>query len=320
MEKCTLVVQIPCYNEEKSLPVTLKDIPPAIEGVSEIIILVINDGSTDGTEEAAKKNGVKHILNLKKRKGLAVVFAAGLAKSLELGADIVVNMDADNQYKGADIPRLVKPILEKKADIVIGNRKIEEIPHFSFLKKKLQRFGSRVVQYLSGLDIPDATTGFRAYSRDAILKLNIVSEFTYTLETIIAAGNKGMVVENIEVSTNAELRPSRLFRNIPEYMLRSLATLVRVHIMYRPMRVFMQLGGVLFIAGFVIGMRFLVLFFIHHGAVGKIQSLILSAVLLLLGFQVMLLGMLADLIAANRRLIEDTLNKVKKIELGRTGK
>ena len=315
MEKCKLIIQIPCYNEEKSLPVTLKDLPKEIEGITEIEILVINDGSTDNTVHVARDNGVNHVIDLKRRKGLAVVFAAGLDASLKLGADIIVNMDADNQYKGEDIPRLVKPILEKKADIVIGNRRIEEIKHFSFIKKKLQRFGSNIVRYLSGLDIPDATTGFRAYSREAAIKLNVISEFTYTLETIIAAGNKGIVVENIEVTTNPELRKSRLFRSIPEYMIRSLATIARVYTMYQPLRVFFRLGGLLFLAGFIIGLRFLYFFILNKGYSGHIQSLILSAVLLLLGFQIMLLGMLADLIAANRRLIEETLSKIKRLEL-----
>ncbi|MGB2601758.1 MAG: glycosyltransferase, partial [Candidatus Omnitrophota bacterium] len=268
----------------------------------------------DNTVQVAKENSVKDIIKLKKRKGLAVVFAAGLDHSLKMGADIVVNMDADNQYKGSDIERLVRPILEKRADITIGNRRIEEIQHFSFIKKKLQRFGSLLVRYLSGLDIPDATTGFRAYSKEAILKLNVISEFTYTLETIIAAGNKGIVVENIEVSTNPELRESRLFSSIPEYVIRSIATLIRVYTMYRPLKVFMLLGGFIFSIGFIIGLRFLYFFLTGSGA-GHVQSLILFAVLTLLGFQTMLWGMLSDLIAANRRLVENTLSKIKRIEL-----
>jgi len=313
MNICKLIIQIPCYNEEDTLSTTLKDIPGTIEGVSSIEILVINDGSTDNTIEVARQNGVQHVVNLKKRKGLAVVFASGLDAALKLGADIIVNLDADNQYKGKDIPRLVKPILEKRADIVIGNRKIEEIPHFSWIKRKLQRFGSRIVRYLSGLDVPDATTGFRAYSKDAAIKLNVISEFTYTLETIIAAGNKGLVVENIEVSTNPELRESRLFKSIPEYIIRQLATLVRVYTMYRPLRVFSRLGGLLFLLGLAVGIRFVYFYLIGAGN-GHIQSLILSAVLIILGFQVFLLGMLADLIAANRRLIEDTLTNMKSVK------
>jgi len=315
MENLKLVIQIPCYNEEEMLPQTLKDLPKSIDGISEIEVLVINDGSTDNTVNVAKQNGVRHIVNLKRKRGLAVVFASGIDAALNLGADIIVNTDADNQYKGEDIKRLVRPILEKRADIVIGNRKIEEIKDFSPVKKKLQRFGSRIVKYLSGLDIPDATTGFRAYSREAAIKLNVISEFTYTLETIIAAGNKGIAVENIEVITNPEFRKSRLFKSIPEYITRSIATLVRIYTMYRPLKVFTRLGALLFSIGFLVGLRYLYFFIINKNPAGHVQSLLLSAVLLLLGFQVFLLGMLSDLIASNRRLMEETLNKIKKIEL-----
>ncbi len=315
MEKYKLIIQIPCYNEEKTLPVTLKGLPKTIPGVSEIETLVINDGSTDNTAGAAAENGAGHIVSLKKRRGLAVVFATGIDAALRLGADIIVNTDADNQYKGKDIEKLVRPIIEKKADIVIGNRKIEEIRHFSLIKKRLQRTGSKVVKYLSGLDIPDATTGFRAYSKEAAIRLNVISEFTYTLETIIAAGNKGLAVENIEVSTNPDLRKSRLFKSVPEYLLRSAATLLRVYTMYKPLKVFARLGGTIFLAGFLVGLRFLYFYIINKGAAGHVQSLILSAVLLILGFQIFLLGMLADLISANRRLVEDTLSKIKRMEL-----
>ncbi len=315
MKTQKLIIQIPCYNEENTLSGMLADLPKELPGIDEIEILVINDGSTDNTVDVARKNGVKHIISLTKRKGLAAVFTAGIDASLKLGADIIVNADADNQYRGEDIGRLIRPIIEEKADLVIGNRKIEEIKDFSFMKKKLQRIGSRVVRYLSGLDIPDATTGFRAYSRDAAIGINVLSEFTYTLETIIAAGNNGVAVENIEVSTNPETRKSRLFRNIPEYITRSIATLIRVYTMYRPLKVFARMGAFLFFGGVILGMRFLYFFIVHKGAAGHIQSLILSAVFLIVGFQIMLLGMLADLIAANRRLIENTLNRIKRMEL-----
>ncbi|MBU0571276.1 MAG: glycosyltransferase family 2 protein [Candidatus Omnitrophica bacterium] len=315
METCKLMIQIPCYNEEKTLPEMLADLPKELPGITSIEVLVINDGSTDNTVDVARGNGVKHIVSLTKRKGLAAVFSAGIDASLKLDADIIVNTDADNQYRGEDIGRLVKPIIEGKADLVIGNRKIEEIKHFSFIKKKLQRIGSRVVRYLSGLDIPDATTGFRAYSRDAAIGLNVISEFTYTLETIIAAGNNGIAVENIEISTNPQTRKSRLFRNIPEYITRSIATLIRVYTMYRPLKVFARMGAVIFLGGILLGTRFLYFFIVNKGAAGHIQSLILSAVLLIVGFQIILLGMLADLIAANRRLAENTLNRIKRMEL-----
>jgi len=315
MEPCKLFIQIPCYNEEAFLPTTLDDIPRHIPGISAISVVVIDDGSTDNTVERAREKGVQHFVRLKKRRGLAVVFASGLDACLKLGADIIVNLDADNQYRGEDIERLVRPILEKKADMVIGNRDIEDIAHFSRLKKRLQRFGSRVVKVLSGLNIPDATTGFRAYSREAALKLNIISEFTYTLETIIQAGNRGVAVENIEVTTNRPTRPSRLFKNMWEYVFRSMATLFRVYTMYRPLKVFLRLGLILFILGVLIGIRFLYYFILFKGAAGHIQSLILAAILIILGFQIILLGLLADLIASNRRLLEDTLSRVKKIEL-----
>ena len=258
MKTQKLIIQIPCYNEENTLSGMLADLPKELPGIDEIEILVINDGSTDNTIDVARKNGVKHIISLTKRKGLAAVFTAGIDASLKLGADIIVNADADNQYRGEDIGRLIRPIIEEKADLVIGNRKIEEIKDFSFMKKKLQRIGSRVVRYLSGLDIPDATTGFRAYSRDAAIGINVLSEFTYTLETIIAAGNNGVAVENIEVSTNPETRKSRLFRNIPEYITRSIATLIRVYTMYRPLKVFARMGAFLFLGGVILGLRFLI--------------------------------------------------------------
>ena len=315
MKTQKLIIQIPCYNEEKTLSGMLADLPKELPGIDEIEVLVINDGSTDNTVDVARKNGVEHLISLTKRKGLAAVFTAGIDASLKLGADIIVNADADNQYRGEDIGRLIQPIIEGKADLVIGNRKIEEIKDFSFMKKKLQRIGSRVVRYLSGLNIPDATTGFRAYSRDAAIGINVLSEFTYTLETIIAAGNNGVAVENIEVSTNPETRKSRLFRNIPEYITRSIATLIRVYTMYRPLKVFARMGAFLFLGGILLGMRFLYFFIVYKGAAGHVQSLILSAVLLIVGFQIMLLGMLADLIAANRRLVENTLNRIKRMEL-----
>jgi glycosyltransferase involved in cell wall biosynthesis len=315
MQKCKLIIQIPCYNEEKTLPVTLKDLPRSIEGISEIEVIIIDDGSTDRTAEVARENGVKHVIGLKNRKGLAVVFATGLDAALRLGADIIVNTDADNQYKGEDIPKLVKPIVEKKAEIVIGCRRIEEIKHFSPLKKKLQRTGSAVVKYLSGLDVPDATTGFRAYSREAALKLNILSPFTYTVESIIAAGSRGLAVQTIDISTNPDLRKSRLFKSIPEYIGRSMATMLRVYTMYKPLKVFMTVGVVAFSAGMLLAIRFLYYFLTKSGD-GHIQSLIFAAILMLLGFQTMLQGLLSDLIAANRRLIEETLIKVKRMELG----
>lgn len=309
-----LIIQIPCLNEEESLPTTLKALPKSIDGIDTIEVLVIDDGSTDNTSQVAKDNGVQHVVRLTKKKGLATVFHVGLDASLKRGADIIVNTDADGQYKGEDIPRLVKPIVEGKADIVIGNRDIENIKQFSWLKKRLQRLGSYVVRQLSGSKIPDATTGFRAYSKEAALRLNIVSSYTYTLETIIQAEYKNLAIENITIQTNKVDRPSRLFKNIPEYIKRSLLTMLRVYSMFNPLKVFSTLGFISFFGGFLIGCRFLY-YYLTYGTSGKIQSLILAAVLILIGFQLFIIGLVSDLISANRRLIEDALLRIKKIEL-----
>ncbi|MCA9399152.1 MAG: glycosyltransferase family 2 protein, partial [Candidatus Omnitrophica bacterium] len=274
----------------------------------------IDDGSTDSTSDVARECGVHHIVRFTKRKGLARAFGAGLDAALKAGADIIVNTDADNQYKGKDIPRLVKPIVEGRADIVIGNRDIENVKQFSWLKKRLQRLGTWVVRQLSGSNIEDATTGFRAYNREAALRLNIISDYTYTLESIIQAENKNLAIHNITISTNKVGRKSRLFKSIPEYIKRSVITMVRVYAMFNPFRLFTNLGVFLSGLGFLIGCRFLYFWLMGQGD-GKIQSLILAAVLLIIGFQVLIIGVVADLISANRRLIEETLLKVRKLEL-----
>jgi len=309
-----LIVQIPCLNEEKTLPITVKEIPRQIEGIAKVEILVINDGSTDNTVEVAKRCGVEHIISFTSKKGLARAFEAGLDTSLKLGADIVVNTDADNQYRGEDIKKLVKPIIDGKADIVIGNRDIEKIKDFSFLKKKLQRIGSWVIRQVSGTDIPDATTGFRAYNKRAILGLNVISSFSYTLETIIAAAKKQMSIANVSIRTNKELRKSRLYHNTFQYIWKSIMTIVRIYTVYEPLRVFLTIGAILFSGGFLLGLRFLYFFIFKINPGGHIQSLILAAILLLLGFQIMVIGLMADLISSNRRLIEDTLLRIKEKE------
>ena len=310
-----LIIQIPCLNEEHTLPKTLEDLPKQIEGIDSIEILIIDDGSTDKTVEVAKKWGVHHVLQFTNNKGLAKAFISGINQSLKLGADIIVNTDADNQYFGGDIVKLIQPILKKDADIVVGDRQVETIHHFSPIKIFLQKFGSWVVRQLSGTEVPDATSGFRAYSRDAALQLNVVSDFTYTIETIISAGKKNLAIAHIPVKTNTKLRESRLFPSIRVYLQRSLVTMLKVYSMYRPLRLFTLAGGTTFLLGFAIGCRYLFFFFMGQTE-GHIQSLILSAILLIVGFQIIMMGIAAELISVNRQLLEDIQVRIKKDELG----
>lgn len=309
-----LIIQIPCYNEEKSLPETLSDLPKDVPGISQIETLIIDDGSIDRTAEVAKELGINHLLKFTNHIGLAQAFSAGLDYSLKLGADIIVNTDADHQYPGKEIPHLIIPILQNEADIVIGVRKIEAIQHFPWLKKKLQELGSWVVRHVSQTNVPDVTSGFRAYSREAALKLNIISDYTYTLETIIQAGKKHLKITTIPIEINPPLRPSRLIKNIRSYLQKSIATILRIYAMFNPMKVFMLIGGSIFSLGFLLGLRFLYFYF-HSSGRGHIQSLILAAILLIIGFLIMMIGLLADLISANRRLLEDSLYRLKKLEL-----
>ena len=306
-----LIIQIPCLNEELTLPETLKDLPKSIDGISDIEVLVIDDGSSDRTVEVAKEHGVQHILSLTNNKGLAKAFIYGINHALQLGADIVVNTDADNQYFGGDISKLIQPILNKRADIVIGDRQVETIRHFSPFKILLQKLGSWTVRQLSGTTIPDATSGFRAYSKEAALQMNVISDFTYTVETIISAGNKNIAIEHTPVRTNKKLRESRLFPSIHVYLRRSLVTMLKVYSMYRPLKVFTIAGGVTFLVGFMIGCRYL-FFFFQGQTEGHIQSLILSAIMLIVGFQIIMMGIAADLIAVNRQLLEDIQLRIKK--------
>ena len=309
-----LVIQIPCLNEEASLPATLADLPLSLEGVDEIEIVVIDDGSTDGTSDAARRSGVRHVVRAPVNQGLARAFSAGLDYALRLGADIIVNTDADGQYKGEQIARLIAPILHHEADVVIGDRQPGRLSHFSPSKRLLQVVGSWVVRQLSGTRIPDATSGFRAFSREAALRMNVVSDFTYTLETIIQAGKKQLFVTHVPIDVNPETRPSRLFPGIPSYVLRSTATLVRIYALYEPLRVFTIIGLVLLGGAVLIGGRF-VFFYIVDGGEGHIQSLILAAVLALAGFQTIMAGLLADLIGSSRRMLEDALLRIRRLEL-----
>jgi glycosyltransferase involved in cell wall biosynthesis len=309
-----LIIQIPCLNEEETLPVTLGQIPRHFKGIDQVEILVVDDGSRDKTVEVARRLGVQHVVRFTNNKGLARAFMAGVDASLKLGADIIVNTDADNQYRAEDIQCLIDPILEGRADLVVGERPIDEIEHFSPVKKRLQRLGSWVVRLVSGTEIPDATSGFRAYSRDAALRINMVSNFTYTLETIIQAGKQDIAITSVPIRTNPDLRESRLYGSIWGYLKRSGGTIFRIFTMYEPLKVFSLLGGGIFGVGVLIGLRFLYFYWVGEGT-GHVQSLILGIALLIIGFQIVVLGLLSDLIAANRKLIEDGLYRVKKIEL-----
>jgi len=309
-----LIIQIPCLNEEQTIPETLKDLPKSLNGIDDIEVLIIDDGSTDRTVEFAKEHGAHHVLRLTNNKGLAKAFIFGISHSLKLGADIIVNTDADNQYFGGDIEKLVQPILNKRADIVIGNRQVETISHFSPIKILLQKLGSWTVRQLSGTTIPDATSGFRAYSKEAALQMNVISDFTYTVETIISAGNKNLAIEHTPVRTNKKLRESRLFPSIQVYLRRTLVTMLKVYSMYRPLKLFTIAGGTIFLIGFAIGCRYL-FFFFQGQTEGHIQSLILSAITLIVGFQIIMMGIAAELIAINRQLLEDIQLRVKKKEV-----
>ena len=308
-----LIIQIPCYNEAETLTIALNDLPKHIDGIDEIEYLIINDGSKDDTVKVAKEWGVNYVVNFKCNRGLAKGFMAGLDACLRNGADIIVNTDADNQYCGEDIEKLVRPILDGKADMVIGERPIDDTAHFSPLKKKLQHFGSWVVRKASKTDIPDAPSGFRAYSRDAAMRLNVVNEYTYTLETIVQVGRNRMSVISVPIRTNAELRPSRLFKSMFGYVKRSMVTILRAFLMYRPLMSFSIIAGVLFGAGLILGIRFLV-FILGGDGSGHVQSLILASTLMLSGVMTFIVGLQADIIAANRKILEDIQYHVRKLD------
>ncbi|MGA9533135.1 MAG: glycosyltransferase family 2 protein, partial [Anaerolineales bacterium] len=295
-----LIIQIPCFNEESTLPRTLSDLPASVDGVDEIQVLVIDDGSTDGTIQVAKDLGVDHILALQRNRGLANAFSEGLKRSLVLGADIIVNTDGDHQYRGEDIPRIVAPIVNRHADMVVGDRQVDTIPHFSMAKRRLQKLGSWIVRWSSGTEVVDATSGFRAISRECALRMTIFSSYTYTLETIIQAGKKGLRVISIPVTTNEKLRESRLIRSTGRYVARSAVTIMRIFLMYEPLKVFASLSLVPLGMGLILFARYLFYFWGGEGS-GHVQSFVAASILVLLAFQVFLLGLLADLIARNRR-------------------
>jgi len=299
-----LVIQIPCYNEQEALPIALRALPKAIPGIDQIEVVVIDDGSTDETVRVAYEHGVSQVVRHAVNKGLARAFMLGIQASLQRGADIIVNTDADNQYCADDIPALIQPILDGRADMVIGARPISTIEHFSLTKKLLQLAGTAVVRLVSGAKVTDAPSGFRAFSRDAAVTLNVFSRYTYTLETIIQAGQKNLTVASVPVRVNGELRPSRLVSSIGSYVRKSVTTIVRMFVVYRPFRFFMVIGSVIFLGGVALGVRFLVRYLEGNGS-GMVQSLILAAVLLMMGFHTMLLAFVTDLLAVNRKLLED---------------
>jgi glycosyltransferase involved in cell wall biosynthesis len=310
-----VVVQIPCLNEESTLPLVFEKMPRQIPGVDELEFLVIDDGSTDRTSEVARELGVHHILRHNRNMGLGASFRDGVRKALEMGADVVVNTDGDNQYPSERIPDLVRPVLEGRADIVIADRQTHTIEHFSPVKKRLQKWGSEVVNFAAGTELPDAASGFRAYSRESLIRLNTVTRFSYCMETIIQAGNKRLRIESVPIETNPKTRESRLFRSTPEHVLKSAVTILRAYVMYRPFTLFLGGGGLLFILGLIPFVRFLILIWFtnDNGGAGRhVQSLLIGGVAILAAFIMVSLGVLADLIRINRILIEDSLEQQKR--------
>ena len=313
-----LIIQIPCYNEADTLEIALNDLPKHIDGIDTIEYLIINDGSRDNTVEVARRWGVHYVVDLHQNRGLARGFMAGLDACLRNGADIIVNTDADNQYCGDDIETLVRPILEGKSDIVIGSRPIDQTEHFSPLKKKLQHLGSWVVRKASRSDIPDAPSGFRAFSREAALRMNVTNEYTYTLETIVQAGRERIPMQSVNIRTNAELRPSRLFHSMFGYVKKSILTILRAYVLYKPLAFFTVLGSIPFGIGVILGIRFLVFLF-QGNSTGHVQSLILASTLIMMGFMTYVVGILSDTIAAERKILEDVQYHARRADYATDG-
>jgi glycosyltransferase involved in cell wall biosynthesis len=310
-----LIIQIPSLDEEETLPATLADLPREVPGFDTVEWLVIDDGSTDRTVDVARANGVDHIVRLTNNKGLANGFQAGLDAALKLGADVIVNTDADNQYSADDIPKLTRPILAGEADMVVGTRDVKGQEEFSSAKKVLQTWGSWVIRQASNTEIPDTTSGFRAYSREAALRVNVVSSFTYTLETIIQAGKSDLAIGHVPIRTNPKTRESRLFRSIPQYLKRSIGTIFRIYVMYEPLPVFLWPAAVAGLLGAFLCARFGWYYVAEPGPTGHVQSLVAGAALIIFSVQLVLLGVISDLLRSNRVLIERTLQRVRKIEL-----
>ena len=309
-----LIVQIPCFNEAQTLAQTLNDIPPQLPGIDTIEVLVVDDGSTDDTAAVAWEHGADHVISHLHNRGLAASFQTGMQQALRLGADIIINTDGDNQYVGADMALLIEPILSCRADIVIGDRQVKNSAHFGTAKRLLQRAGSAVVSSLSGTNVPDAVSGFRAISRHAAVRLNILSRFSYTTEMIIQAGNRGLGIESVPVRTNPATRPPRLFKSLPGFIARQTVTMIRMYAMYRPMRFFMSLTAICVITGAIPVIRFLFFYFAGEGE-GHVQSLLLGGSLLTIGFIFFVTALLADLTSQNRKLLESTLEHLRRLEL-----
>ena len=314
-----LIIQIPCHNEAQVITNTIKSLPKSLDGFDAIEYLVIDDGSNDGTGNIALAAGAHHLVSLPGHMGLAAAFTSGLDACIKYGADVIVNTDADNQYHAEDICLLVNPIINGRAQIVVGDRGVATLQNFSPIKRLLQRMGSWVVSQISGMDIPDATSGFRALTREAALRTLVLNDYSYTLETLIQAGARKMPVEYVKIRTNPQTRPSRLIRSIPHYLANSSATIVRSYTMYRPLRVFTLLGGLFILGGLGLAGRFLYYYILGQGG-GHLQSVVLSAVLLIVGFQVILIGLLADLIGFNRKILEELLYRIKYVDLNTKGK
>ena len=311
-----LIIQIPCLNESETLAIALADLPREVPGFDTVEWLIIDDGSTDNTAEVARRNGVDHVVSHRVNRGLAVGFMSGIDACLRLGADVIVNTDADNQYCGADIPKLTAPLLAHEADIVIGARPIDDTEHFSWIKKKLQRLGSWAVRVASKTDVADAPSGFRAITRDAAMRLNVFSAYTYTLETIIQAGQSNLTIVSVPIRTNGDLRPSRLVKSISSYVKRSLITILRVFVIYRPLALFFYVGSFFLVAGLLAGARFLY-YYLDGGGQGHIQSVILASLCVTLGMLLYMMGLIGDLIATNRKMLESINTRLKQISYDR---
>jgi glycosyltransferase involved in cell wall biosynthesis len=309
-----LIIQIPCYNEAETLPATVADLPRCLNGVAVVELLVIDDGSQDGTAELARRLGVHHVVQVAHNRGLAHAFVTGIDACLQRGADIIVNTDADNQYRGADIQRLVDPILAGRADMVVGDRGVAKVTDFSPAKRSLQRLGSWVISQAAEMPVPDAASGFRAFTRETALRMLVLSNYSYTLETLIQAGARRLAIEFVPIQTNPPTRPSRLMYNLSHFLSNSTVTILRSYTLYRPLRVFLGLGLVVLLAGVAIGVRFLYFYFTGTGA-GHIQSLILAAILCIIGFQTLLIGLVADLVGFNRKIMEEVLYRMRKLEV-----